>query len=66
MNSPARHYEKVVTAEAVRQMRDETGDGMMTCKRRLEKKALRQILCQSSCDPGIRFILTQLIEDMNP
>lgn len=62
--TPESIYSATVTAEACHVRREATGDGMAACKRHFEKVAMRKILSKSNCDPGVRFILRWLIEDV--
>lgn len=53
---------RTFTADDVRAMREETGDGMMTCKRRLIFDRAEQALAQVS-DPLLYDLFALLIAD---
>jgi hypothetical protein len=49
-----------ITADSVRAERERTGNGMMECKREMERAALLQHIADSDT-PNLRFILSWLV-----
>lgn len=52
-----------ITAEEVKALRNETGDGMMRCKEILQRKALIEAIYNLECSEELREILIYLADN---